>query len=225
MSANLLTGLGIDEYFTRTDSSGTMAFLADALGSTVGLVNSGGSIGTSYTYQPFGATTVSGATNANPYQFTGRENDATGLYYYRARYYSPGLDRFLSQDPLVSALNPIALAAFPLRLANSQLLNPYSYVVDDPVDFADPLGLCQDCSACKQQAYDQLHDCILEVRNGVAGIVGVGLTACAALLLAPGGEAVFPNCVKMVIAAASMFGAKGLANCYLDFSRKCQGCP
>ncbi len=33
--ANLLTGLRIDEYFTRTDTA-TSTFLADALGSTVG---------------------------------------------------------------------------------------------------------------------------------------------------------------------------------------------
>ena len=85
VTANLLTGLGIDEYFTRTDAGGTMAFLADALGSTVGLVNAAGGIDTGYAYQPFGAVTVNG-TNANPYQFTGRENDGTGLYYYRARY-------------------------------------------------------------------------------------------------------------------------------------------
>ena len=36
----------------------------------------------------------------NPFQYTGRENDATGLYYYRARYYSPTLRRFISEDPL-----------------------------------------------------------------------------------------------------------------------------
>jgi hypothetical protein len=57
--ANLLTGLRIDEYFTRADSGGNVStFIADALGSTVGLVGSAGSIATSYTYQPFGATTV-----------------------------------------------------------------------------------------------------------------------------------------------------------------------
>jgi len=32
------------------------------------------------------------------YQFTGRENDGTGLYYYRARYYQ--LQRFISEDPI-----------------------------------------------------------------------------------------------------------------------------
>jgi len=54
--ANLLTGLRIDEYFSRTDTA-TSTFLSDALGSTIGLVGSAGSIATSYTYQPFGATT------------------------------------------------------------------------------------------------------------------------------------------------------------------------
>jgi YD repeat-containing protein len=78
---NLLTGLRVDEYFTLTDSSGTMAFLADALGSTVGLVGSGGSIATNYTYQPFGATTVGGSANGNSYEFTGRDNDGIMIRY------------------------------------------------------------------------------------------------------------------------------------------------
>jgi YD repeat-containing protein len=67
--ANLLTGLSIDEYLTRTDiSTGvTSTLLADALGSTIGLVGSGGTIATNYTYQPFGATTAGGAGNTNTY--------------------------------------------------------------------------------------------------------------------------------------------------------------
>jgi RHS repeat-associated protein len=97
--ANLLTGLGIDQYFTRTASSATSTLLPDALGSTIGLVGSGGTIATSYTYQPFGATTTGGSGNSNPYQFTGRENDGTGLYFDRARYYSPTFQRFIAQDP------------------------------------------------------------------------------------------------------------------------------
>jgi RHS repeat-associated protein len=124
--ANLLTGLSVDEYFTRTDSSGTMAFLADALGSTVGLVGSGGSIATNYTYQPFGATTVGGSANGNSYQFTGRENDATGLYYYRARYYSPTYQRFIAQDPSGFGGGDV---------------NAYDYVGANPMNSADPSGL------------------------------------------------------------------------------------
>ncbi len=77
-----------------------MAFLPDGLNSTIALTNSTGAIATSYTYQPFGGTTTSGTQNGNPYQFTGRENDGTGLYYFRARYYSQMLQRFISQDPI-----------------------------------------------------------------------------------------------------------------------------
>ena len=36
----------------------------------------------------------------NPFQYTGRENDSTGFYYYRARYYAPELQRFVSEDPI-----------------------------------------------------------------------------------------------------------------------------
>jgi len=33
-------------------------------------------------------------------EFTGRENDGTGLYFYRARYYNPTFQRFIAQDPI-----------------------------------------------------------------------------------------------------------------------------
>jgi len=125
VTANLLTGLGIDQYFARTDSSGTMAFLRDALGSTVGLVNSADSIDTSYTYEPFGNTTISGSSS-NAFQFTGRENDGTGLYYYRARYYSPTFQRFVSQDPI------------GFLGGNADL---YSYALNNPINLSDPQGL------------------------------------------------------------------------------------
>jgi YD repeat-containing protein len=96
--ANLLTGLKIDEYFARTDTA-TSTFLADALGSTVGLVGSGGSIATNYTYQPFGATTVGGSVNGNSYEFTGRENDGTGLYFQEGHRTRKGSSNACSATP------------------------------------------------------------------------------------------------------------------------------
>jgi RHS repeat-associated protein len=127
VTANLLTGLNIDEYFTRTASATTSTFLADAFGSTIGFVTAnGGPIAISYTYQPFGTTTQGGASNTNLYQFTGRENDGTGLYYYRARYYSGTFQRFISQDPI----------GFRGKDANL-----YGYVTQDPIFGIDPLGL------------------------------------------------------------------------------------
>jgi YD repeat-containing protein len=91
--ANLLTGLGIDEYLARTDAAGTQAFLMDALGSIIALTDVAGTVPTSYTYEPFGQSTLIGAATTNSFQYTGRENDGTGLYYYRARYYQPQFQR------------------------------------------------------------------------------------------------------------------------------------
>jgi len=62
---------------------------------------------------------------ANPHQFTSRENDGTGLYFYRARYYSPTFQRFIAQDPIGFA------GGDP---------NLYGYVGDNPSDFRDPSG-------------------------------------------------------------------------------------
>jgi RHS repeat-associated protein len=125
VAANLLNGLNIDEFFTRTASGTTSTLLTDALGSSIGLVGSSGTIATTYTYQPFGADTTGGAADSNSYQFTGRENDGTGLYFYRARYYSPASQRFLSQDSV----------GFGGGDANL-----YAYVQSDPGDLTDPLG-------------------------------------------------------------------------------------
>ena len=105
--------------------SDTNSFLVDALGSTVELADSSGSLQTHYTFDPFGATMTSGASSTNAAQFSGREYDGIGLYFYRARYYSPSLHRFTSED----------------RIDWSDGLNLYAYVNNDPVDFVDPEGL------------------------------------------------------------------------------------
>ena len=100
-------------------------FLTDMLRSTIALADSSGTLQTQYGYDPFGNATVSGAANPDPYEFTGRENDGTGLYYYRARYYSPSASRFLSEDPL------------GLRGG----INFYAYVANSPINRVDPTGL------------------------------------------------------------------------------------
>jgi RHS repeat-associated protein len=125
-TANLLTGLSLDSVFSRTTAAGTSTLLHDGSGSTLALGDSLGWPGTSYTYDPFGSTTQTGAANDNPYQYTGRENDGTGFYHYRARYLHPGMGRFASPDP-------IGLSGGDINL--------YSYVGNDPVNSTDPLGL------------------------------------------------------------------------------------
>ncbi len=56
----------------------------------------------------------------NPYQYTGRENDATGLYFHRARYYNPSFQRFISEDPIGMGGG----------------INLYAYVGNNPISFA-----------------------------------------------------------------------------------------
>lgn len=94
------------------------------MGSTLALTNGAGTPTTTYTYDPFGTTTVTVAST-NAFQFTSRENDGTGLYYYRARYYSPTFHRFLSEDPI--------------GLAGGDE-NFYAYTFNSPTNFTDPSG-------------------------------------------------------------------------------------
>ncbi len=146
-TANVLTG-GIDEVFQRTESAGASAVLTDALGSTVALVDGSGAVQTQYTYEPFGATATSGAASTNPAQYTGRENDSTGMYHYRARYYNPQLSRFISEDPLEFGGGDVNLVA---------------YVGNNPISRIDPFGL------------DWLNN-LADFSAGAGSVLSIGLT-------------------------------------------------
>jgi RHS repeat-associated protein len=122
--ANKIVG-GTDEFFGRTDSTGSYTPITDALGSVLALANSSGTIVTQYSYDPFGGTTTAGTANSNSSQYTGRENDNNGLYYYRARYYSPSMHRFVSQDPVGFA---------------GSSTNLYAYAGNTPTNLRDPSG-------------------------------------------------------------------------------------
>jgi RHS repeat-associated protein len=89
-SADLIIGPGYDQRFARAGAT----YLVDALGSTLGLAASG-AVKTNYGYDPYGVSQTTGTASTNTFQFTGRENDGTGLLNYRARYYNPAWGRFL----------------------------------------------------------------------------------------------------------------------------------
>jgi len=60
------------------------------------------------------------------YKFNGKEQDeATGFYYYGARYYEPSLSRWLSTDPLAEKY---------------QGFSPYNYTLNNPINLVDPDG-------------------------------------------------------------------------------------
>ena len=141
LSHRLITGLSLDETIARValasngsgaaDAANSRNYLTDALNSVIAQHNAasagagGGGLANSYGYSPYGqSTTVGPDATGNSNQYTSRENDGTGLLYYRARYYDPVLKRFISSDPI--------------GLAGG--MNMYGYVGGDPVSFIDPTG-------------------------------------------------------------------------------------
>ena len=69
---------------------------------------------------------IPGANNLGRFQYTGQAwVPELGMYYYKARMYSPTLGRFLQPDPI----------------GYGDGLNWYDYVGGDPVNFVDPFGL------------------------------------------------------------------------------------
>jgi tetratricopeptide (TPR) repeat protein len=122
-SANLLSGSLIDETLTRSDTNGSTALLTDAQRSTIALADASGVVQTSYTFEPFGHTEVSGNPSANDAQFTSRENDGLGLYYYRAaeRIVARRYARSQKPDQLERALSRIYEKAGNLEDAEQRL--------------------------------------------------------------------------------------------------------
>lgn len=121
----VLPGRTLDTRISRGAGSDRRYFVTDHLGSTRMLTDSAGGTVETYDYDPYGNPAPGAPSGDNPYQYTGRERDASGLYYYRARYYHPGMARFISEDPL-------GLAAG---------INMYAYVEGNPINYIDPLGL------------------------------------------------------------------------------------
>ncbi|MFT3808425.1 MAG: RHS repeat-associated core domain-containing protein [Micropepsaceae bacterium] len=119
-------GAGVDETLVWYEGSGTTDrryLFTDERGSVIAITDAAGSsIGTN-TYDEYGRP---GATNMGRFQYTGQAYiPELNLYYYKARFYSADLKRFLQPDPIGYAGG----------------MNLYAYVGGDPVNFTDPSGM------------------------------------------------------------------------------------
>jgi len=124
-----ITGLGVDELLEAIPPGDNFYYETDRLGSVTSVSDAfvPATVLDTDTYTSFGATTDQNLSAGNPFRYTGREqDDETGLYYYRARYYDPTVGRFLSEDPVQF----------------NGGVNFYAYVLNNPTRLVDPSGLC-----------------------------------------------------------------------------------
>jgi RHS repeat-associated protein len=125
--AGFTHGPGVDDPLIARYNGSDYLYLKNHQGSVLGLATFGGSVVKTYKYDAFGnIKQETGPTVDHGFTYTSRERHArSGLYYYRARWYSPVLGRFLSQDPI----------------GHLGGVNLYTYGVGDPANNVDPLGL------------------------------------------------------------------------------------
>lgn len=166
--ASYVYGEGIDEILTMHRDAQKMYYHYDGLGSVTTLTDTNGNVVENYTYDVYGQPSQLSQIG-NRFYFAGRELDEeTGIYYYRARYYSPTIGRFLQKDKLTWGPDDSRL----LKIRNNdvrkernkiediesveeiisnlvshmgqhypQSLHAYLYARNNPINLTDPYGL------------------------------------------------------------------------------------
>ena len=128
---NHATDLDGNELFDFTAGGATQTYLGfNDHGDVTWTASTTGAVTSRASYDPYGnLASSSGTTPASRWQGSYFES-ASGLYYVNARWYSPTLGTFLSDDPHVA------------ETSDPQGRDPYAYASGDPVNDSDPSGAC-----------------------------------------------------------------------------------
>ncbi|WP_231879562.1 RHS repeat-associated core domain-containing protein [Methylomonas koyamae] len=136
----------------------------DGLGSVLATTNAAKTITATQRFDAYGSK-IGGTGTVPQYGYTGREPDASGLIYYRARYYDPNQIRFTQRDPL----------------GYTDGLNRYSYVHNNPINFNDPNGLLankvSNAWTAGQSYYNTASNIAGQIGWGGAGQFGLDILA------------------------------------------------
>ena len=108
-------------------------YITDEQGSIRYMLDQSGEVQNYYQYSAFGETIISEETTPNRLRYNAQtEDELTGLYYLRARYYAPNIGRFTQEDVIYN-----------------DGLNLYAYCNSNPVMYSDPSGFAKE--TCKSK--------------------------------------------------------------------------
>jgi len=116
----------------REASGAKETYHFDWIGSARALTNAAQTVLATWNYEAFGSVIGATGSSANPYKFDGawryRDDGDFGLLHVGARYYEAAVGRWISRDALFGQVD------------NTQTINHYTYVSNDPVNYVDPAG-------------------------------------------------------------------------------------
>ena len=169
MVAELSNGVVASKYLwginlIAADLGGTRSYyLFNGHGDVTGLANTAGNLTKSYDYDAFGNQkgTID-PVDPNKFRYAGEYwDEQTATYYLRARCYSPGTGRFISEDSVTSSKKNSLKSYYDALSANANnseeiqrikgeqerysmddplSLNLYTYCHNDPINYNDPSG-------------------------------------------------------------------------------------
>lgn len=171
-------GLGL---LHEENSSTVRYYHHDRRGDTIALTDGAGAVTDRVSYGVYGEMLSRTGTTNTPFLFNGKwgvQTDSNGLYYHRARYYHPGLRRFLNQDAVLGSIG------------GSASMNRFAYANGSPITAIDPFGLmAMDDNYRTGQYWRDAGKFFLKYLGGVAAApfmtgytAGTGLLQATALL-------------------------------------------
>ena len=139
------------ELISRREGTTASYYVYDGGLSVRALTNEAGTVTDTLVFDAFGNETGRTGSTNNTYGFQGEEQDATGLYYLRARYLDPATGTFTTID------------TYGGSLSDPMSLHKYLFANSNPVMYCDPSG----------------HSTLLTETNTVVAIVFILASAIA----------------------------------------------